>query len=214
MKVRAGLRSHHRVPRSTEASATRRVRHRDPVQTSGRARAMDCAARARRPRHTFGRYLQRTRTPPATCPSPAAAGARSCQRPVGHPSGRQGSDYANRSTDNRSQFHSTSPRPEATWRHGLRIIPPIFHSSGLEKVLEHRFIAELTSCLWLKVAAVISKCCDPRSMPTGTTSWWKRAACLRHIQLKSMVTRRQEASRDGQHAARFKAWRLRHLVRL
>lgn len=66
------------------------------------------------------------------------------------------------------------------------IIPAYLHSSGLEKVLEHRFIAELTSCLWL------SGCRDFEVLRSevdanGYDLAVEARGVLRHIQLKSMV---------------------------
>lgn len=64
--------------------------------------------------------------------------------------------------------------------------PSHFHSSGLEKILEHRFITELTSCLWL------SGCRDCEVLRSevdanGYDLAVEARGVLRHIQLKSMV---------------------------
>jgi hypothetical protein len=63
---------------------------------------------------------------------------------------------------------------------------PYLHSSGLEKVLEHRFIAELTTCLWL------GGCQDFEVLrsevdASGYDLVVEARGVLRHIQLKSMV---------------------------
>lgn len=63
---------------------------------------------------------------------------------------------------------------------------PYLHSSGLEKVLEHRFIAELTSCLWLggcRDFEVLRSEVDA----SGYDLVVDARGVLRHIQLKSMV---------------------------
>lgn len=63
---------------------------------------------------------------------------------------------------------------------------PYFHSSGLEKVLEHRFIAELTACLWLggcRDFEVLRSEVDA----SGYDLVVEARGVLRHIQLKSMV---------------------------
>ena len=64
---------------------------------------------------------------------------------------------------------------------------PYLHSSGLEKVLEHRFIAELTTCLWLggcRDFEVLRSEVDA----SGYDLVVEARGVLRHIQLKSMVT--------------------------
>lgn len=63
---------------------------------------------------------------------------------------------------------------------------PYLHSSGLEKVLEHRFIAELTTGLWLQGCRdfeVLRSEVDA----SGYDLVVEARGVLRHIQLKSMV---------------------------
>lgn len=63
--------------------------------------------------------------------------------------------------------------------------PAHFHSSGLEKVLEHRFIAELTNCLWLEGCRdfeVLRSEVDANGYDLVVDA----KGVLRHIQLKSM----------------------------
>ena len=86
-------------------------------------------------------------------------------------------------------------------------------SSCLEKVLEHRFVAELTTCLWL------AGCRDVEVLRSevdahGYDLVVEARGILRHIQLKSMVRGGQEAACDYQFSARGQAGGLCGLVRL
>ena len=63
---------------------------------------------------------------------------------------------------------------------------PYLESSGLEKVLEHRFVAELSTCLWLdgcRDVEVLRSEVDAH----GYDLVIETNGMMRHIQLKSMV---------------------------
>src|SRR6476620_10460783 len=92
----------------------------------------------------------------------------------------------NRATDNRSQFPRLRGRPKRSVC-AMATAQPSWHASScLEKVLEHRFLAELTSALWLggvRDFEVLRSDVDSH----GYDLVIEANGILRHIQLKAMV---------------------------
>lgn len=100
-------------------------------------------------------------------------------------------DAANQSTDyestgNEYSFGWTSPPTQAN-TDGMEPLPPAHHASSvLEKVLEHRFVAELTTALWrsgIRDFDILRSEVDFR----GHDLVIEARGIMRHIQLKTLA---------------------------